>query len=77
MNLVFYYYEVFISSETFCLKVYLRRWDKMMELEESGFASSHGHTKITTMYREIISENDLKTSRKKFFTTKDKKEKPH
>lgn len=33
---------------------------KMIEL-----TSSHGHTQVTT-YREIISENDLKTSREIF-----------
>ena len=37
---------------------------KMAEQEDPELISSHGHTKITTIYRATISENDLKTSRK-------------
>ena len=38
----------------------------MMEKEGSKLTSSHGHTKITTIYRVIIYENEPKTSRKDF-----------
>ena len=46
-------------------------------VEKSGLASSHGYTKVATMCRKTISDNDLRTRRKKKFTTKHKKRKPH
>ena len=36
----------------------------MMEQEEPELTSSHRHTKITTIYRATIDENDMKTTRK-------------
>ena len=39
---------------------------KMVEQEDPELTSSHRHTKITTIYRASINENDLKTSRKDF-----------
>ena len=36
----------------------------MAEQEETWLTSSHGHTKITTIYRATNDENDLQTSRK-------------
>ena len=36
----------------------------MVEQEDPELSSSHNHTKITTIYRATLSENDLKTSRK-------------
>ena len=36
----------------------------MAEQEDPELTFSHGHTKITTIYRAIIDEKDLKTSRK-------------
>ena len=38
----------------------------MAEKGDPELTPSHGHTKITTTHREIIYENDLKTSRKEF-----------
>ena len=38
----------------------------MEEQENPELTSSHGHTKITTIYRATIYENDLKTDRKDF-----------
>ena len=35
----------------------------MVEWEGSELTSSHGHTKITIIYRETINESDLNTSR--------------
>ena len=40
----------------------------MMEWEDPELTSTHRHTKITTIYRATIDENDLKISR--FSTTK-------
>ena len=45
----------------------------MVEYEDPGLASSYEHTKITTTYRQTISENDLKTSRKDFPQLKTKR----
>ena len=42
----------------------------MMEQENPELTSSYGHTKITTTYTEIISENDLKTSGENFLQLK-------
>lgn len=36
----------------------------MAEQEGAKLTSSHGHTKITAIYRATTDENDLKTSRK-------------
>ena len=42
----------------------------MVEKEDPELTSSHGHTKITTIYRAVICENDLKSSRKDFLQLK-------
>ena len=39
---------------------------KMVEQADLKVTSLHGHTKITTVYRATIDENDLKASRKDF-----------
>ena len=44
---------------------------KTMEWEDTTLASSHTNTKITTVYREAIYENDLKTSGQDFAQMKD------
>lgn len=36
----------------------------MADQEDSEITSFQGHTKIKTIYKETINENDLKTSRK-------------
>lgn len=36
---------------------------KMVEQEDSEL-TSHGHTKITALYRAVMYENNLKTNRK-------------
>ena len=42
----------------------------MAEQEDPKLNSSHRHTKITTIYRVTIYENDLKTNRKDFLQLK-------
>lgn len=36
----------------------------MAQQEDPQLTSSHGHTKMTTIYKAAITENELKTSRK-------------
>lgn len=36
----------------------------MAEQEDFGLTPFNGHTKVATIHKETISENDLKTSRK-------------
>lgn len=43
----------------------------MAEWEDPGLTSSHGSTKIRTIYRATIAEKDLKTSKTTSSTTKD------
>ena len=38
----------------------------MTEQEDFGLTFSNGHTKVATIQKETISENDLKTSRQDF-----------
>ena len=38
----------------------------MAEQEDFGLTFSNGHTKVATIQKETISENDLKTSRQDF-----------
>jgi len=38
----------------------------MAEKEDFGFTLFNGHTKVATIHKETISENDLKTSRQDF-----------
>ena len=40
--------------------------DKMAEQEDPELTSSHGHTKITTIYRATVDDNELKVSGKDF-----------
>lgn len=39
---------------------------EIAELEDFGLTSFNGHTKVTAIHKETISENDLKTSRQDF-----------
>ena len=43
---------------------------KMVENEGPKLISAHKNTKITTIYRATIDENNLKTSRKDFLQLK-------
>ena len=51
-------------------------WPKWQSRKTLLLTSCHRHTKITTINRAIIDENDLKTSRKDFPTTNSIKKKP-
>lgn len=44
--------------------------DKTAKLEDLELTYSEEHTKITTLYRTTINENDLKTSSKDFLQLK-------
>ena len=49
---------------------------KLVEEKDPEFSSSHRYTKITIIYRATVYGNDLKTSRKDFSITQDKKKEP-
>lgn len=58
-------------QQTLCfhkLKIFQKKAGvtKNVEYEDTQFISSHVHTKITTICRATINENDLKNSRKYF-----------